>query len=79
MYGDPGTESTAALEARGMLHGLVHRMAEAGRLGVVLTLIGMKPEDRGPALSEAILAAVTTDGSDKQTTRGSVPQIGPWE
>ena len=83
MYGDPrpGAGPTAAREAGEILHGLVRRVAEAGRLrvgveraarmihasgsGVTLALIGTKPEDRDPALSEAtreaILAAVTTD------------------
>ena len=84
MYGDPGSgaEATAALEAAEVLHGLVHRVAEAGRLrvgegraaqmvhaagsGVTLTLIGVEPEERDPALSdmarEAVIAAITTDG-----------------
>ncbi len=84
MYGDPrpGVEQPAAArEANEILHGLVQRVAEAGRLrvgvesavrmihaagsGVTLTLIGTRPEERDPALSEAtreaILAAVTTD------------------
>jgi len=76
-----GTESTAAVEAATILRDLVRRVAEAGRLrvsveratnmihaagcGVTLTLIGAKPADRDPALSEttreAILAAVTSD------------------
>jgi AcrR family transcriptional regulator len=90
MYGDPrsGTESAAAREAAGMLHGLVSRVAEAGRLrvgveraahmihaagsGVTLTLIGTEPADRDPALSqaarEAILAAVTTDESEREAS-----------
>ena len=71
MYGDPrpGAELTAAKEAAEILHGLVSRVAEAGRLrveveraarmihaagsGVTLTLIGTEPGDRDPALSEA--------------------------
>ena len=87
MYGDPrpGAETTAALEAAGILHELVKRVAEDGRLrvgveraaqmihaagmGATLTLIGTKPEDRDPALSEltreAVLAAVTTDEADE--------------
>ena len=76
-----GTESTAAVEAATILRDLVRRVAEAGRLrvsveraanmihaagcGVTLTLIGARPADRDPALSEttreAILAAVTSD------------------
>ena len=79
-----GTESTAAVEAATILRDLVRRVAEAGRLrvsveraanmihaagcGVTLTLIGAKPADRDPALSEttreAILAAVTSDEPD---------------
>ncbi len=78
----PGTGSTAALEATEILRGLVRRVAEAGRLrvgeeraaqmihaagsGVTLTLIGVEPEERDPALSdtarEAVIAAITTDG-----------------
>jgi len=76
-----GTESTAAVEAATILRDLVRRVAEAGCLrvsvkraanmihaagcGVTLTLIGARPADRDPALSEttreAILAAVTSD------------------
>jgi AcrR family transcriptional regulator len=76
MYGDPrpGAELTAAKEAAEILHGLVSRVAEAGRLrvevqraarmihaagsGVTLTLIGTEPEERDPALSEATREAV---------------------
>src|SRR5215210_5553696 len=80
------TEPTAAREAAEILRGLVQRVAEAGRLrvgveraaqvihaagtGVTLTLIGTRPADRDPALSEmtreAILAVVTTDDHDGQ-------------
>jgi AcrR family transcriptional regulator len=92
MYGDPrpGEAPAAAREAAGILHGLVSRVAEAGRLrvgveraermiyaagsGVTLTLIGTEPGDRDPVLSEAtreaVLAAVTTDGSDKESLEG---------
>src|SRR5919112_289833 len=92
MYGDPrpGTEPAAAREAAGILHRLVSRVAEAGRLrvgveraahmihaagsGVTLTLIGTRPGERDPALSEAtreaVLAAVTTDGPDEEATGG---------
>ena len=82
MYGDPrpGATPTAALEAAGILHSLVLRVAEAGRLrvgvehaagvGVVLTLLGTEPEDRDLALSETtrevVLAAVTTNGNDDE-------------
>ena len=76
MYGDrrPGTEPAAAREASEILHGLVRRVAEAGRLrvgvertalmihaagsGVTLALIGTEPEDRDPALSEATREAI---------------------
>jgi AcrR family transcriptional regulator len=76
MYGDPtsGTEPTAAQEAAEILHGLVRRVAEAGRLcvgveraanmihaagsGVTLTLIGTEPRDRDPALSEMTREAI---------------------
>ena len=76
MYGDPvsGAELTAAKEAAEILHGLVSRVAEAGRLrvgveraarmihaagsGVTLTLIGTEPGERDPALSEATREAV---------------------
>jgi AcrR family transcriptional regulator len=76
MYGDPrpGVEPTAAREAAEILHGLVQRVAEAGRLrvgaeraahtihaagvGVTLSLIGTEPGDRDPALSEATREAV---------------------
>ncbi len=76
MYGDPrpGAAPTAAVEAAGILHGLVQRAAEAGRLrvgveraarmihasgvGVTLTLIGTEREDRDLALSETTREAI---------------------
>jgi hypothetical protein len=76
MYGDPrpGEEPTAAREASEILHGLVQRVAESGRLrvgveqaarmihaagmGVVLSLIAAEPRDRDPALSEATREAI---------------------
>ena len=74
MYGDPGNRPTAALEAEEILHGLVQRIAEAGRLrvgveraagmvhaagrGVVMSLNGQDPGDRDPGLSEATREAV---------------------
>ena len=76
MYGDPRPESepTAALEAAEILHGLVSRVAEAGRLrvgveraarmihaagmGVVLSLIAAEPGERDPALSETTREAI---------------------
>lgn len=77
----PGNEPTAALEAAEILRELVRHVAEAGRLrvgeeqavqmlhaagsGVTLTMIGVEPEERDPALSgmarEAVIAAITTD------------------
>ena len=70
----PGIASPAAQEAIGMLHGLVSRVAEAGRLrvgveqavrmihaagmGVTLDLIGTALGDRDPTLSEAVREAI---------------------
>ena len=69
MYGDPrpGVAFAAAANAMQILHGLVQRVAEAGRLqidvahaaemmhatcrGVTLTLLGLKPEERDLTLS----------------------------
>ena len=81
MYGDPRPESAtpAAVEAQDVLHLLVRRVAEAGRLrmsvkqaagiisatgiGVTLSLIGTRLEERDPELSsmtrEAVLGVVT--------------------
>lgn len=92
MYGGsrPESASPAAIEAADILHELVKRVAEDGRLrvgveraaqmihaaglGVTLTLIGTKPEDRDSALSEltreAVLAAVTTDEADDESVKG---------
>src|SRR5918997_1072229 len=85
MYGDPvsGTEPAAALEASEILHGLVRRVAEAGRLrvgveraarmihdagsGVTLALIGTEPQDRDPALSEATREAILAAVSTDET------------
>lgn len=76
MYGDPapGAEPTAALEAAEILHRLVQRIAQAGRLrvsveraagmihaaamGVVLSLLAAEPEDRDPGLSEETRGAI---------------------
>jgi len=76
MYGDPhpGTAPTAARRAAEVLDGLVHRVAQAGRLrvdegraaqiihaagcGVTLTLIATPPELRDPAVSELTREAV---------------------
>jgi len=76
MYGDPhpGTTPTAAKRAAEVLDGLVHRVAQAGRLrvdesraaqiihaagcGVTLTLIATPPESRDPAVSELTREAV---------------------
>ena len=50
------------------------RMIHAAGSGVTLALIGTEPEHRDPALSgatrEAMLAAVTTEGSDEGATEG---------
>ncbi|WP_428965499.1 TetR/AcrR family transcriptional regulator [Micromonospora fluostatini] len=67
MYGDPTRTPTAARVAADILHQLVHRVAEAGRLragvaeatgmlhaaagGVTLALIRAAPDRRDPALS----------------------------
>ena len=76
MYGDlrPGVESAAASKARGLLLGLVGRIAEAGRLrvgleeaaemisaaavGVVLTLISAGDKGRGLSVSKANREAI---------------------
>jgi AcrR family transcriptional regulator len=76
MYGDPRPETLglAALEAGTVLHGLVQRVAAAGRLkitveqaagiisatgiGVTLALIGTRPEERDPELSALTREAV---------------------
>lgn len=93
MYGDPrpGTEPTAALTSFENLHGVVERIAEAGRLrvsveraaamihaaamGVVLSLLAAKLEDRDPGLSEVtrevVLGAVTTDGTAENSEAAS--------
>ena len=88
MYGDPrpGATPTAALEAEKILHGLVQRVAEAGRLrvgversaqmihaagcGVTLTLIGAGPEDRDPALSGATREAILAAVTTAGTATG---------
>jgi hypothetical protein len=45
--------------------------------GVTLTLIGMAPEQRDPALSEfareSVIAAITTDGPARTPAAGPVP------
>jgi AcrR family transcriptional regulator len=88
----PGAESPVQRAANAVLAGLVRRIAEAGRLrvseeraaqlvhsagrGVTLTLIGLPPDQRDPALSEmareAVLAAVTTD-----VAADASPDAGP--
>lgn len=77
----PGAESPAESAATAVLATLIRRVAEAGRLrvseeraaylvhsagrGITLTLIGLPPDRRDPALAEmareAVLAAVTTE------------------
>jgi hypothetical protein len=94
MYGDsrPGAAPTAAVEAAGILHGLVQRAAEAGRLrvgvenaarmihaagvGVTLTLIGTGPEDRDPALSEATREAVLAAVTTDGAAEAATPGDG---
>ena len=91
MYGDPrpGTEPTAAIEAAEILHSLVRRVAEAGRLrvgvehaarmihaagvGVTLTLLGTESGNRDPGLSEATREAVLAAVS---TDVAEVPEDG---
>ena len=102
----PGVQSPAAREAAEILAGQVRRIAEAGRLrvseeraahlihsagaGMTFELIGLRPEQRDPALStmarESVIAAVTTDapapapGDDGVATsvialRAALPQV----
>ena len=76
MYGDPRSETqpSAAAEAADILHGLVQRVAEAGRLrvsvdraaamihaagvGVTLTQLATPPEDRDPSVSNRTREAI---------------------
>ncbi len=76
MYGDPrpGAALSAVVEGGAILHALVARVAEAGRLrvgvdhavqliraagaGVTLTLLGTAPAERDPALSAATREAI---------------------
>jgi AcrR family transcriptional regulator len=87
-----GVRSPVEREAEEVLAGLIRRIAEAGRLrvseeraaylvhsagrGITLTLIGLPPDQRDPALSEmareAVLAAVTTDAAADAS-----PDAGP--
>lgn len=87
----PGVETAAAEEASAILRTLVQRIAEAGRLrvsvelaaqiihaagmGVTLSLIGIGPENRDPALSEftreAVLATLTTGTAVASEPRGA--------
>lgn len=78
MYGDPrpGHRRAAAAQADTILHHLVHRVAEHGRLrtsvdvavamfgaagiGVVLTLLGLEPQHRDLALSSTTREALLT-------------------
>ena len=91
MYGDPvpGTEPAAASEASEILHGMVQRAAEAGRLrvgveraarmihaagvGVTLALIGTEPEDRDPALSVATREAILAAVITDETAETATP------
>jgi hypothetical protein len=94
MYGDPrpGASPTAALEAAEILHGLVQRAAEAGRLrvgveraaqmihaagvGVTLTLLGTEREDRNPALSETTREAVLAAVTTDGVDEAATPRDG---
>lgn len=90
----PDAQPPAAREAAVLLRALVQRVAAAGRLrveadraaaishaagiGVTLSLLALRPEDRDPHLSEmtreAVLAAITTDepiGAAGAETSGS--------
>jgi AcrR family transcriptional regulator len=76
MYGEPrpGAELAATAQAMEILHGLVQRVAEAGRLrigvaqaahmlhaacrGVTLGLLSMHPDERDPALSTQVREAL---------------------
>ena len=89
----PGVESPAERRSAAVLAGMIRRIAEAGRLrvgeeraahlvhatgrGITLTLIGMAPEQRDPALSEfareSVIAAITTDGPARTDATGPVP------
>jgi AcrR family transcriptional regulator len=88
----PGAESPAAAEASAILAAKVRRVAQAGRLrvheeraaqlvhaagrGITLTLIGMPPDRRDPALAtiarESVLATVTTDVPETGADPGPV-------
>ncbi|GAA5122957.1 TetR/AcrR family transcriptional regulator [Pseudonocardia adelaidensis] len=90
----PGVESQAQRQSATVLAGMIGRIAEAGRLrvseeraahlvhstgrGITLTLIGMAPERRDPALSEfareSVIATITTDGPSRASAdAGPVP------
>lgn len=95
MYGDPrpGATPTAALEAEKILHGLVQRVAEAGRLrisversaqmihaagrGVTLTLIGTEPGDRDPELSDTTREAIFAAITTDETGGAPAGEDGP--
>ena len=94
MYGNPraGVTSAAALEAREILHGLVQRVAEAGRLrvsveraadmihaagmGVVLSLIAAEPEDRDLSLSEMTREAILAAATTDAPPEDTAGQAG---
>ena len=95
MYGNPraGAASAAALEAEEILHGLVRRVAEAGRLrvsvegaagmihaagiGVVLSLIAGEEGNQNLALSEMTREAVLAAVTTDATPKGATGQTGP--
>lgn len=90
----PGAEPPAERQSAAVLGAMIRRIAEAGRLrvseeraahlvhatgrGITLTLIGMAPERRDPALSEfareSVIATIATDGLARATAgAGPVP------
>ncbi|OZM76811.1 TetR/AcrR family transcriptional regulator [Pseudonocardia sp. MH-G8] len=88
----PGVESPAERQSAAVLGAMIGRIAEAGRLrvseeraahlvhatgrGITLTLIGMAPERRDPALPEfareSVIATIATDGPAR-TAAGAGP------
>ena len=94
IYGDPtaAAEAPVVRDGEAILHGLVARAAEAGRLrvsvphaarliaaagmGVTLTLIATPPEARAPRLSEAMREAVIA-AITVAPTSGAAPDEAP--
>jgi len=95
MYGDPrpGAMPTAAVEALGLLEGLVRRVAEAGRLrvgvsraarlihaggvGVVLTLLAAGEAERDLAVSELTREAILAAVTTDTTPLAEPAGAGP--